>query len=99
MKNYFVWSAIMIVGMLAFWDAKTRLDELNSVAATTPSQVEMKREIPKSTGEGFQQKIQAQPNQLTLPQSNQNNQKVQNLPQKHNAEFKDLNPPIQNQSP
>lgn len=101
MKRYLVIFSITVVGMLAFLDAKTRLDELEEVAATTPSQVEMKREIPQSTGSGILQKMDDTPSQLAFPQSKQNNPEVQNIPQKLNPHFRELQKqnPVQNQSP
>ena len=38
----------MVVAMIAFFDAKDRFTELDSVAANTPSQVEMKQMINKN---------------------------------------------------
>lgn len=100
MKRYLVIFSIMVVAMLALIDAKTRMDELDDVAATTPSQVEMKREIPKSTGAGIPQKMEQTPSQLAFPQSKQNDPNIQNMPHKLNPQFRDLNTPKPlNQSP
>ena len=98
MKNIFIIFSIMVVGILAFLDAKTRMEELDSVAATTPAQVEMKREVPKSTGSGIKEKTE---NSRTFdpPQNQNNNPKVQNIPQKLNPEFKPLPQLKPNQSP
>lgn len=93
MKRYLVIFSILVVGMLAIVDAKTRLDELEEVSATTPSQVEMKREIPQSSGAGVQNKMDNTPSQLAFPQNPNNNPQVQNSPQKLSPQFRDLTPP------
>lgn len=89
MKRFFILFSIMVVGMLAFVDAKTRMDELDDVAATTPGQVEMKREIPQSTGSGIQEQTDNSPSKLAFPKSPNNNAEFQNIPQKLNPEFTD----------
>ena len=96
MKNFFIIFSIMVVGILAFMDAKTRMEELDNVAATTPAQVEMKMDAPKSTGIGIKEKTE---NSRTFepPQNQNNNPKVQNIPQKLNPQFKPSLSP--NQSP
>lgn len=93
MKRYLILFSILVVGMLAIVDAKTRLDELEEVAATTPSQVEMQREIPKSSGAGVMNKLENTPSQLAFPQNPNNNAQVQNSPQKQSAKFKNLQKP------
>ena len=45
MKNFLILTSILIIAFIAFFDAKERLAELDSVAANTPSQVEMKQMI------------------------------------------------------
>lgn len=42
MKRLLIFFSILIVGTIAYVDAKDRLEELDEVAANTPSQVEMK---------------------------------------------------------
>ncbi len=42
MKRILIFFSILIVGVIAFVDAKDRFEELDEVAANTPSQVEMK---------------------------------------------------------
>lgn len=86
MKRTLIIFSILIVGLLAFVDAKTRSEELEAITATTPSQVEMKREIPKSYGEGLNQKQDIQ-KQMALPENKNNNAAVQNNPQKLNQKF------------
>lgn len=88
MKRFFIIFSIMVVAMLAFFDAKTRMNELEEVAATTPSQIEMKNDLQKSTGDGVQEKTTAPANQMTLPNNQNNNPQMQNIPQKLNPEFR-----------
>ncbi len=45
MKKLLIFFSITIVALLAFFDAKDRIAELNKVAANTPSQVEMRQMI------------------------------------------------------
>ena len=47
MKNSLIFLSIFIVSLIAFIDAKDRIEELDEVAANTPSQVEMKQMINK----------------------------------------------------
>ncbi len=99
MKRFFIIFAILTVSFLAFFDAKTRMEELDAVAATTPSQVEMKRDMQKSTGGRIQERNNNPPMNMTYPQSQNNNPKGQNIPQKLNPQFKPITQPAQNQRP
>ena len=45
MKNSLILASILIIALIAFFDAKERLAELESVAANTPSQIEVKQMI------------------------------------------------------
>lgn len=45
MKKSLIFLSILIVAFIAFFDAKDRIEELDEVAANTPSQVEMKQQI------------------------------------------------------
>lgn len=45
MKNSLILASILIITLIAFFDAKDRLAELESVAANTPAQIEMKQMI------------------------------------------------------
>ena len=47
MKKSLIFLSIFIVSLIAFIDAKDRIEELDEVAANTPSQVEMKQMINK----------------------------------------------------
>ena len=87
MKNFFIIFSIMVVGILAFLDAKTRMEELDSVAATTPAQVEMKMDVPKSSGKGIKEKTDLI-RTYEPPQNQNNNPKIQNIPQKFSEDFK-----------
>ena len=48
MKKSLIFLSVLVVAMIAFFDAKDRFAELDSVAANTPSQVEMKQMINKN---------------------------------------------------
>lgn len=48
----------MIVGILAYVDAKDRMDELDEVAANTPAQVEMKIQTDPASPLKLQQDIE-----------------------------------------
>ncbi len=52
MKKYFTAMAVTAVCVVAFVDTKSRIEELEEIAANTPAQVEMKKDAPKSSGEG-----------------------------------------------
>ena len=45
MKNSLILVSILIITIIAFFDAKERFAELESVAANTPAQIEMKQMI------------------------------------------------------
>ena len=45
MKNSLILVSILIIAIIAFFDAKERFAELESVAANTPAQIEMKQMI------------------------------------------------------
>lgn len=84
MKRLLIFFSIMIVGAIAYFDAKDRIDELDEVAANTPSQVEMQQTMknPKQTGVQNQtNNIQPQtsmPNQNLFNKTNQDASKTQN---------------------
>ncbi len=48
MKKSLIFLSVLVVALIAFFDAKDRFAELDSVAANTPSQVEMKQMINKT---------------------------------------------------
>lgn len=91
MKRYLILFSLIIVGLLSYVDTKTRFNELdNEISATTPSQVEMKREIPKSFGEGIQNKPDPA-KELARPLDKNNDNTVKNMPQKTNQIFNRTN--------
>lgn len=47
MRKSLIFLSIFIVSFIALWDMKDRLNELDSIAVKTPSQVEMKPMIQK----------------------------------------------------
>ena len=102
MKRYLILFSLIIVGLLAYVDTKTRFNELdNEISATTPSQVEMKREIPKSFGEGIQNKPDVAKD-LSRPNDKNIDNVIKNMPQKLNPRFDTQQipqNPINSQSP
>ena len=48
MKKLLIFLSVFVISLIAFFDAKERLAELGSVAANTPSQIEMKQLINKT---------------------------------------------------
>ncbi len=66
MKKFFIFFCISIIAMMAFFDARNRFEELDSVAANTPSQVEMKQMINRPDQQMNQDIIQDRKNIQTL---------------------------------
>lgn len=60
MKKSLIFLSIFIIAFIAFFDAKDRLNELDEVAANTPSQVEMKQMINNPTEQMKHDNIQNQ---------------------------------------
>lgn len=56
MKKYLIAMAVTAISIVAIADTKARIEELEEISANTPSQVEMKKDAPTSTGAGIQQK-------------------------------------------
>ena len=75
MKQFLIFFSIMVVGFLAYFDASTRMDELDEVAANTPSQVELQQTMKKPQTNNIQN------NNINIqPQQNfQNNQPVNKI--------------------
>ena len=66
----------MVVGFLAFFDAASRMDELDEVAANTPSQVELQQTMKKPRTNDIQNKnFNIQPEQK-FQQNNQSGNKI-----------------------
>ncbi len=74
MKKSLIFFSIFIVAFIAFWDAKDRLQELNSVAVKTPAQVEMKPMIQKSDDRTEKDAVQKQ----NITNTFENNRKQDN---------------------
>ncbi len=47
MKKYLIFLSILIIAFIAFFDTKGRIEELDEIAANTPSQVEMNQMMNK----------------------------------------------------
>ncbi|MBO8430558.1 hypothetical protein IAC76_04155 [Spirochaetes bacterium] len=71
MKNFLIFAAVMFVVIIAAFDTRSVLKE---IAANTPTQVEMKPDLNKSSGEGVEKKFDAQaPVDNGLSQPNEQN--------------------------
>lgn len=81
MKKYLIAMAVTAVCVVAIADTKARIEELDEISANTPAQVEMKKNAPKSTGEGVQEKIDNIQTQKQL-----DNQKFDNMINKSAAQ-------------
>ena len=57
MKKFLIAMAVTAVCVAAIADTKARIEELDEISANTPAQIEMKKNAPKSTGEGVQEKF------------------------------------------
>jgi len=57
MRNFLIFLGIIIVGYLAVTDTVARFEELENIAVSTPSQIEMKSNMLKSRGGGIEQKL------------------------------------------
>ena len=91
MKKSLIFLSIFIVAFIAFWDAKDRLQELESVAVKTPAQVEMKPMVQKSGDRAEKDNIQKQNTQKQFDDS---------LQQNNNKNFKNpVNTTNKNQAP
>lgn len=78
MKKTFIFLAILIISFIAFVDARDRIDELDEVAANTPSQVEMKQMINKPDEQMNKDAIQNRNSIQSLKQKTNNNGTKQN---------------------
>ena len=78
MKKTFIFLSIFIIGLIAFFDAKERFQQLDEISANTPSQVEMKQMINRPDGQLNKDNIQKQNIVQTLQDKmNQNNKPIQ----------------------
>lgn len=77
MKKSFIFFSIFIITFIAFFDAKDRFEELDEVAANTPSQVELQQMINKPDEKLNRDNIQNQNNVQSLQdKSNQDNNPI-----------------------
>lgn len=83
--------SILVIMVLACVDTITRIVELSNLSSLTPRQIEIKKDIQKSTGNGLQEKKDNISNQFAYPKSHQPSQTRQNMPQKFNNRFKERN--------
>ncbi len=80
MKKSLIFLSIFIVSCIAFWDAKDRLKELDSVAIKTPAQVEMMPMTQKSGDRAEKDDLQKQntPKQFGDSLKHDNNKNFKN---------------------
>ncbi len=69
MRKSLIFLSILIVTFIAFFDAKDRIEELEEVAANTPSQVEMKQMINKPDPQMRNDRDSINPNTDNNPQN------------------------------
>ena len=60
MKKTFIFLSIFIIGLIAFFDARERFQQLDEISANTPAQVEMKQMINKPDSQMQKDNIQNQ---------------------------------------
>lgn len=60
MKKLFIFFSVFIIGLIAFFDARERFQQLDEISANTPSQVEMKQMINKPDEQMRKDNIQNQ---------------------------------------
>lgn len=78
MKKTFIFLSIFIIGLIAFFDARERLQQLDEISANTPSQVEMKQMINKPDEQINKDNVQNQNSIQTLQEkTDQNNHPIQ----------------------
>lgn len=71
MKNFLIFTAVATLAVLAAIDTKSIMEEL---AAVTPSQIEMKQDLPSSKGEGIEKKFDNVQNEKPITiEDNRNN--------------------------
>ncbi|MBO5434844.1 hypothetical protein J6A31_03355 [bacterium] len=87
-KKLMIFSLLIVCG-LAFLDAKTRFEELKEISVMTPSQMEMKRDLQKSTGDGLKEKRGNTSEQFAYPRTHNRTQPRQKMSPKMNLNFQD----------
>jgi len=66
MKKAFIFLSVFIIGLIAFFDARERFQQLDEISANTPAQVEMKQLINKPDDKLNKDAIQNQNSVQTL---------------------------------
>ena len=87
----FILLSLTVVCTLAFIDAKTRFDELKDISVMTPSQMELKRELQKSSGDGLDKKKGNFPDTQSAYPKTPHTKTRTNSPQKMNLNFQESN--------
>lgn len=67
MKNYLIILGIIFVTYLAITDTMKRFEELDNISVTTPSQIEMKGDMFKSSGKGVNNSLNQNENKPQNP--------------------------------
>ena len=99
MNKLLIIFSILVVSIIAYTDARDRLNELDEVAANTPAQVEMKpifhNNSPENKFENTTNNTPQMPKQVLPTQNNEqtnsdfkpNVQKIDNFKQKRNSDI------------
>lgn len=99
MNKLLIIFSILVVSIIAYTDARDRLNELDEVAANTPAQVEMKpifnnnmsenkfENTTNNTPQIPQQVLPTQNNAQTNPNFKPNIQKLKNFKEKRNTDI------------
>lgn len=78
MKKLFIFLTVFVIGLIAFFDARERLQQLEKISANTPSQVEMKQMINKPDAQMNKDNIQYQNSVKSLDEkAKQNDRPIQ----------------------
>jgi hypothetical protein len=78
MKNIFIFLSVFVIFLIAIFDIKDRLKELDEISANTPSQVELQQMIHKPVEQMKRDNIQNQNNEQSLKEkSSQDNKPTQ----------------------
>lgn len=74
MKKLFIFLSIFIIGLIAFFDARERFQQLDEISANTPSQVELQQMMNRPDAQMKKDNIQNQNSiqnfQNKMPQNN-----------------------------
>ncbi len=86
MKKTFIFLSIFIIGLIAFFDARERFQQLDEISANTPSQVEMKQMINKPDEQMKKDNIQNQNSVQSLQQKMKENDNLLQQNQLNNVD-------------